>query len=41
MRILVTGAKSGLGKYLSEQLESDTLNRQDGTHIAYEDYRYG
>jgi len=41
MRILVTGAKSGLGKYLSEQLESDTFNRHGGTHIAYEDYRYG
>ena len=41
MRTLVTGAKSGLGRYLSEQLESDTLNRYDGTHIAYEDYRYG
>ena len=29
MRTLITGARSGLGKYLSEQIESDTLNRYD------------
>ena len=29
MRTLITGARSGLGKYLSEQIESDTLNRSD------------
>ena len=29
MRTLITGARSGLGKYLSEQIKSDTLNRSD------------
>jgi len=32
MRTLITGARSGLGKYLSEQIESDTLNRSDEFH---------
>ena len=34
MKTLITGARSGLGKYLSEQIESDTLNREDN----YDDF---
>jgi dTDP-4-dehydrorhamnose reductase len=38
MRTLITGAKSGLGKYLSEQIKSDTLNRSDELPDIGEEY---
>ena len=38
MKTLVTGAKSGLGKYLSEQIKSDTLNRSDELPDIGEEY---
>ena len=40
MKTLVTGAKSGLGKYLSEQIKSDTLNRSDELPDIGEEYDF-